>query len=257
MTSFRKKVSIVIKHDYFGSNQVNGLSIWPTVECQRQLRNYQLLLKNTPDGLDIYCDEDENASFTDKLPAATIAFDFLLAMDDMQFLNYTSLPPKKNDELYMFSNKRDKTAFQVSTTPKISSLNSGSAGLLGVLQLCFNFSAQAILTLNFTAPQLKWKYYVLTGATFPDPVIDGSATGITFIKQTAAAQATDTVGGALASGYPAATISVFESDKVIQVINSGRKNIQLKKSTNSAIVINHLPNPDPGDNGIKIINLLN
>ncbi len=256
MTSFVKKASIIIKHDYFGSGEVTGLSIKPTAECQRLLRNYKLLLKNTADGLDIYRDEDEKDAFTDKLPAATTVFDFSLALDDQQFLKYTALPIKKNDEFYLFSNKKGKTAFQLSTIPKVQTLNHGASEMLGILRLCFSFSAQTTLMLNFTAPQLKWKYYVLTGTAFPDPVIDGSATGITFIKQTAL-QATDQVGTALATGYPAAIISVFESDKAIPVINTGRKNIQLKKTAGNAVVINNLPNPGPGENGIQIINLLN
>jgi hypothetical protein len=256
MMRFEKKVSIDIQHDYFDKGPAAGIDIQPTSQCGRLLKNFRLSIKNKS-GLIIFADEEITGGSSQIKSAPNEAFDFLIFVNDTWFFTYTSLIPKKEDQIYLFSNIKGEANLKLTVEP-LSRFNiRETRSVFGIIRLCFNFTPPASFILNFKARKLKWKYYVLTTPAIANPVVDSSLPGILFIKQTPDKQATDTISDVLVSRFPTAIVSVFESDKEIALNQAGKKGIRLKNSINNMIVINHLPNPGANENGIKIINLLN
>jgi hypothetical protein len=253
---FSKKISISIQHDYFDKDHAPGISISPTPQCERLLKNFRLLVKNGVEFI-IFSAGEENEASSQIKPAPDQPFDFFILATDNQFSTYTRLIPKKDDDIYLFSNQKDKPDLKLTVVSKSQFNIQGSPQIFGLMRLTFNSPSSASFTLKFEAPIVKWKYYVLTNTTIPNPVIDGSIPGVAFIKQNSDSQKNDSIAGTLAAGFPAAIISVFESDKAIPLNRTGKKNIRLKNSLNNMIIMNHLPNPNAQENGIKIINLFN
>ncbi|WPV01741.1 hypothetical protein SNE26_08150 [Mucilaginibacter sp. cycad4] len=253
---FDKKLSINIQHDYFDKGQAPGISISPTPQCGRLLKKFKLLTKYGIEFIIFSAGEENDASSQIK-PAASQFFDFLISATDNQFSTYTRLIPKKDDEIYLFINQKDKPDLKLTVVSKSQFNLQNSPQVFGVMRLTFNSPSPVSVTLKFEAPIVKWKFYVLTNTNLPHPVIDSSLPGVAFIKQNSDSQTNDSIAGALAAGFPAAIISVFESDKEIVLSRTGKKNIRLRNSFNNVIVMNHLPNPNAQENGIKIINLFN
>ncbi|GGH06778.1 hypothetical protein [Mucilaginibacter phyllosphaerae] len=252
--AFEKVISVDVLHNYFDDAAVPGLYFKPTMECERMLRNYRLLLKNNNQFSILRNSDDAIPEFK---PNAGLSFDFFIYTPDNTFFKYTGLAAKGADELYVYSNQADAAVLSQSVVPKAQFNHASHPNFLGVLQLYFSFSGARSLQLKFQTKKLKWKYYILSGTTLTEPVVEGSLCGITFKKQTVKQTAADAVSRKLSVGFPDALISVFESSEEIPLNNAGKKNIRLKNNSDSRIMISHLPNPGLNENGVKIINLLN
>lgn len=116
---YRELFSLTIRHDYYLDRKCPDFTLSPTPECERRLRNYRLLLKSFPYGIQVLApvrqQESKNnagetiieeALFLD-IPAGA-RFDFWLRLNNPQFHAITSLEQTYSGKLLanpVFSNE--------------------------------------------------------------------------------------------------------------------------------------------------------
>lgn len=102
-----------------------------------------------------------------------------------------------------------------------------------------------IFQIQFEPRKATWKYYVISN-------LNGLAISAPFTFSDPEPPS-DTLSDKLKAMYPGATLTLFTSADTIEYKEKVIQDITLKK--NSIILVPHLPNPKPSENGIQIINI--
>lgn len=188
---------------------------------------------------------------------------FFLTLQNPCFSSFTALNEPKKGHIYVFSNNADQETLSHSeilisdvvvdqTTFALVEIQVTN-GLLATLEQEKKFIIQ------FNAVGSFWKYYLVTPTSSNDYTISNVSTNDTaainfqkvLIDSPLALQ--DKVAEALLEEFPNQKTYRFTSTTEVAFQAMGRKNIQLKRGNNT--LIQHLPNPSSGDQGIKILKL--
>ena len=107
MSAYRLLFAIDLRHTYFTDGWCDALRVKPTVSCERLLRRYNLLVRATPHGAEVYYDADaQRTGARGSLIgfAERDAFTFVLDGASAGFANYTAIDAQPAASLYYFDN---------------------------------------------------------------------------------------------------------------------------------------------------------
>ena len=186
---------------------------------------------------------------------------FFLDLQNPCFGSFTALDEPAVGNIHLFSNNAGQETLSHS---EVSRETAGQVpfGLVEIQVtngLFATLEQEQKFIIQFDAVESLWKYYLVTPASSNDYTISSVSTNgaaaITFqkvlIDSPLAIQ--DRVAEALLEEFPNRNTYRFTSTTEVAFQAMGRKNIQLKRGDNT--LIQHLPNPSSGDQGIKILKL--
>jgi hypothetical protein len=104
--NYQRYVNLALFHDYYQQGICPDFTIEPTHTCQRILKGHRLLLKPTPNGLQLLIPVGVDQRPVLPLDGA-LAFTFLLKLKNPTFVNFTQLDSQyqPNQTLYVFTNE--------------------------------------------------------------------------------------------------------------------------------------------------------
>ncbi len=246
--------TVTLTHEFLENRFSVPLLFDPTPDCSALLKKHSLLLNSSQQGrLEVVALQKENGSPMAAVPQPLL-FRFFVSVAEKDFLIYTQLPAKKRGETYLFRNDPSDRNQPLKITPTVAqTARPANNACIGVLEISKTNASPVAFTWHFEAAAVTWRYYLIAAQNASNFIVDGKLSDITFKKPSASAAADDSIAKAILQNNPGTNLFVFESDKAIPYRQTGRKNIQLINGTNNTVIINHLPNPDFTDNGIKII----
>ncbi|MCG8700183.1 MAG: hypothetical protein MI922_19165 [Bacteroidales bacterium] len=257
--NFKELFQLNIIHPYY-SNEKMDLAIIQDIQTARFFKK-RGLLKNTGNGLKILglTDRDNNL-FPISEQHKILKFNIFPTSTD--FASITNITSSKNGEITLFTNvgmNNEDTELIKGVTVSHATYN----GFPVIAQV--EILIDEINTNNpsyeivFATKSVKWKYYLLSSEIEQDfepinfTVVDGTER-LQFNRMNNDHETIDDVAKSLKSIFSEThKVIVFESDSEIPYSSSPRKNIQLKK--NDVMLIHHLPNPQPKNQGIQIIKI--
>lgn len=181
-----------MQHGYYSSGVCSGLDFHPTDETREVVEKAGLLLRETPDGIQIIYDQDRlDALEMYALDAADApSFDFKISSNDPGFRNYTEPYTGTRDEVLYFDNlstdgkgnqslsvdefvsERDMKALDAAELNEILRQKDRFLPPEFVLRIYFDSDAgpqlkywleqpPTIYSISFNSRQRYWKYYLL------------------------------------------------------------------------------------------------
>ncbi len=105
----------------------------------------------------------------------------------------------------------------------------------------------------FPPRSTKWRYYLVANPGTTDLSIEDRGQQLEFNELDIPQDLTDPIAYALRVNFPDTELVVFESTQSIAGTKKGIKNLQLLQ--NGHLLIRHLPNPAPLNDGVKIIQI--
>ena len=257
---FSRLFNIEIRHEYYDNGLCPDLQVAPTPACAALLSRCKMMFAADPSTPGVIAQLNE----LDKLqstPPSSAVFEFYLLLRNPDFITYTSPLPNTTNDAFLYTNRDSKSKSSItlltSSIPKPQPSYVNGKPVFGLIRIVPDAAFPVTYTLGFKAANLKWRYYLIAGNNLANLSIDGTTANIKFIKTNAGGKPVgDKIYDAISSNYPDAGLSIFETEKEVSLRQVGRKNIQLINTSNSVVLVPHLPNPALKENGIKIINTL-
>ncbi|MFN8395723.1 MAG: hypothetical protein U0176_13880 [Bacteroidia bacterium] len=163
-TSYERLLTVEVVHGYYPGQYCPHLSLQPSPECAALLRSYRLRYQALPRGGVII---GENPAVV-ALPNGSMELEFHLRMTNPEFLSVTDRTGmgQGNDSLVPSLHVYAQGNWQAaSAVPAEAQLPAGVIGVLRV-EAALALGATVALQLPMSAPQVTWKYYVVTGANY-------------------------------------------------------------------------------------------
>ncbi|MFK7787453.1 MAG: hypothetical protein AB8B56_20180 [Crocinitomicaceae bacterium] len=247
---------IELTHPYTQSI-LDYVAIIPDASTANFMNGTGLLLKGTESGCKLFAAVKGDNNTLPTFQANTTLVFSLFARSG-EFREFTDFSTIGDDQILLFSNDSlgsDEQDLLVSGT----SSNEKYKGFPKVGEIKITLD-KVLPTSDQNAPNYKvgfdsrsmiWKYYFIT----KDETAVLSIKNKDILFKELSDEATDTVFNKLTANFSpdGLHIEAFESEEALALQSSPRKDIQLKNENTT--IINHLPNPEIGDRGIKIIRI--
>lgn len=270
---YRAFFDVRIQHPYF-TDTVPGLIYIPTEQTRVLLRNHQLLVRDTGHGLRILVAVDEQNNIIPQFGAQDgLVFNVFPATNT--FLQHTDLSALQGGGVVHYTNEGlpagDQTLRSSITLgngrtwlgfPQIAEISV----LLALLETDFN--QLPVYSAVFNTKAVTWRYYLVVdtaGVEADDNdhqlFIQDSTNDLTFQQVAITEDTVDPIVTGLQANFVNAEVILFESEAPVASRDKARKNIQLLRQSDgenasAEVIMRHLPNPAPYDQGVKIINIL-
>ena len=288
---YKELFSIGIEHAYSG-NTHQMMTIFPDPATGRLLEKNGYQVKEKTNGLRILAPLQQKVSdgpvIVDPFPPQAVALHnplaeplcFHLLPDSAQFNLVTDLSGMEQDQLLYFTNRNamedgilpSSVIFRPSPPTVRSNQQKNGYRSIGLVELdpelfdrdTLKWPHKYIVSFQSISP--TWSYYFIMNqdetATFE---INDQQGVVTFTGTDLTAGSRDTIGLALKEAYTDSKLWLFKSDMAITPSAAGRKGLQVirvveelvngKMTEVKEIKIEHLANPDPGAEGVKVIDL--
>lgn len=255
---YKEFFRIEIDHQYFLSGGVADLTIVPNEHTLRFLKGQHFICAGTTNGVKVLIPINENGS-TKPIFCADDVLIFNIFPTTSTFGLFTDLSDLSKGEIFRFTNEKLPEA----TSELVSSISVDNGSLNG-----FRITAKveihptdALLSgtnlvpykVIFKARLVPWKYYLVSDKETTDLAVKDLGNQFVFNHVNINDDTSDQIGMSLRLNYPEANLLLFESDTPLVCSNQVLKNLQLLRD--NEVIIKHLPNPDIGDEAIKIIKI--
>ena len=229
----------------------------PEKQTLKLLRGQHFLEKKTAGGIKVLIPVDQESNALPIINPDDV-FAFNVFPTSGIFSEFTDISTVSNDKILRFSNEglgTDTLELAVSEATKegmfngfpaiakieiqLSEVSSGLDGLPPVYQAVFK------------SKSVRWRYYFVSSTGTTNLTIEQRDEQLIFNELEIQNDTSDKIAASLRLNFPDTQLVVFESSASIAYSNRAIKNIQLLR--NGDVVIQHLPNPDVGDDGIQII----
>ena len=241
--------SLRLTHTYYTNGRSPDFQISPTAATQRLLKNQRSVLKTKPDGVQILTAVSaDNAPFI-PLPE-TAVFSFILTLQNSEFNLFTDLKEWEQMQNPLFTNQDSVNepilALTDTEPPKQHPASFAQVEIQIPQQTELNKNGLAF-QINFTAKQVRWRYYVVVENSDAELRIEDQANApLTFSEQNRTdlnqnEPTSDEIALTLADKFPDKQRYRFLSDDLIFCQQQARKSLQLRLDGNQ--VAGTLPNP--------------
>jgi hypothetical protein len=257
---FSRYFTIEVRHEYYDNGLCTDLKIVPTQACAALLSKCKMMFAPDPSAPGVIAQLKDNDQLL-SAPAPGTVLEFYALLLNPDFISYTSPLPASAEQAFLFSNRDNKEKAVTNLTSAFIAKPQPSyvdgKPVVGLIRITPDASFPQTYSLAFKAANLKWRYYLIASGSSTSLSIDGTTSGIKFIRTPASGKPTgDKIYDAISSNYPDAGLSIFESEKEVSLRQVGRKNIQLINTSNNVVLVPHLPNPALKEAGVKIVNTL-
>lgn len=233
------------------------LIMQPRNSSAKLMRGTGLLVKETGGGFKVLIPVNEEGN---DIPVfnADENLSFSLYSTSSDFLEFTDFSATNDGDVALFTNQglsNNSLDLLVSGTGPNARMNGFPE--VGQLQIILNEidagtdQEAPVYSVRFDAKSIIWKYYFIT----KDETASLSVKHKNIAFKKLSGEAVDSVFKRLTTNFSPSGLQIqaFESEEPLACQSSPRKDIQLKNE--NVTVINHLPNPEVGDRGIKIIRI--
>ncbi len=257
---YRALCRVALAHDFYASGLCGALSLEPTPEGARLLRNQRLRLTARPGVVTILAQQDAQGSAPMIPLDPSLVLPFRLRVDDRGFTRFTDLTAVRAlAGAPRYSNvglAADARALELSVAPPRSrALAERGADTFAEVELTgFTAAWQAEppeFTIRFSALQTRWVYYLVTdidpsrGALALVDVDKGQGVTPLVFSEAGPADPRDELAAELAARYPGARTVRFVSDALVPSRALPRRCLEIH--LDGAPLMRALPNPSLGN----------
>lgn len=229
--SHARLLGIALRHAYYKDGLCGDLSLAPTGDTQRLLKNHRCVFKPKANGADLYVETGGDGK--PKIPFAQgISLSFDLRLKNPEFPLFTDFSP--------FALPSGGGDFQITTCyPGPSGVAEQAFARINIRR-DFNQVGTENIAIAFSAKPVLWVFYVITdqAGSAADFSITAHGSQSFIWKQS---EGTDRISQKLADHYPGMARLRFVSEQSIPCRESGLQQIQLL--FRGASLIESLPNP--------------
>lgn len=248
--SYQQVLHISLEHAYYASGQCPDFVIVPDEDTQKIIKAHRLLVKAFSHGITVLAPTKDKKIIIPVDPAAILTFRMLLHND--RFYSWTAdvdtyaqkgvpvFEPGKND---LLSLKR---------------WEKNIPGVFGLIRLTVGAKRNKF-RYRFNAKQYRWRYVVVTDDEPLDAfTVQHDLLGEKKIEFLAPVNLLEDKLRQLCpqvlTDFPQASKLLIQSKGDVPACEHARKNIRLRKG--DLVLVEHLANPQPDDNGLKVIKYL-
>lgn len=250
--SYQQFLHIVLEHTYYANGQCPDFVIVPDEDTQKIIKAHRLLVKAFAHGITVLAPTRDKEIMILLDPGVILTFRMLLHND--RFYSWTADVDTYAQKGIPVFEPENSDALSLKRWEK------NIPGVFGLIRLTAS-ARRKTLRYRFNAKQYHWRYVVITDDETPDafavqhdPALPGEKK-IEFlapvniqedkIRQLCPQVLTD---------FPQANKLLIQSKEDVPACQNARKNIRLRKG--DLVLIEHLANPQPDDNGLKVIQYL-
>jgi hypothetical protein len=236
--------TLQLTHSYYADGRCPDLEVEPAPETQRLLRNHRCLVRQLPDGAQVFVATVGGEAVIPLSPGMTFTFE--LRLRNPEFALFTDVAPGATP---VFANPRVSAGAPVALTPAPGK-GAAAGGAFATAVIAYGGKAPAVggnpgvYRVAFEAKQLRWVYYLVAdgaGFAIADRARNGAALQFGGGADLARPDPEDAVAVALAAQYPAMRRLRFVSEQPVPCRQNPRRSIQLLQDGDA--VIETLPNP--------------
>ena len=247
--SYQQFLHIALEHAYYANGQCPDFVVVPDEDTQKVIRAHRLLVKAFSHGITVLAPAKDKKVMISLDPGMVLTFRMLLHND--RFYSWTA-------EVDTYAQK-GIPVFEPGKNGALSlkRWEKNIPGVFGLIRLTAGDRSNT-LRYRFSAKQYRWRYVVVTDDEPPDAFTvqhDRALPGEKKIEFLAPVNLQEDKIRQLCpqvlTDFPKANKLLIQSKEEVPACEHARKNIRLRKG--DLVLVEHLANPQPDDNGLKVI----